>query len=80
MILLKTPKNYKTAGVQKMLRFKSLNDFNGECSDMELMLFSNCVIYDALKQNFDDNTETFEQMYDELTTRTQHSGNQLQLR
>lgn len=63
-----------------MLRFECLNDFNGECSDMELMLFSNCVIYDALQQNFDDDTEAFEQMYDELTTRTQHSGNQLQLR
>ena len=63
-----------------MLRFESLNDFNGECSDMELMLFSNCVIYDALHQNFDDDTEAFEQMYDELTTHTQHSGNQLQLR
>ena len=80
MILLKTPKNYKNRGGQKMLRFECLNDFNGECSDMELMLFSNCVIYDALKQNFEDDTEAFEQMYDELTTRTQHSGNQLQLR
>ena len=80
MILLKTPKNYKNRGGAKMLRFECLNDFNGECSDMELMLFSNCVIYDALHQNFDDNTEAFEQMYDELTTRTQHSGNQLQLR
>ena len=63
-----------------MLRFKSLNDFNSECSDMELMLFSNCVIYDALHQNFDDNNEAFEQIYDELTTRIQHSGNQLPLR
>lgn len=63
-----------------MLRFKSLTDFNCACSDMELMLFSNCVIYDALHQNFDDNSEAFEQMYDELTTRTQHSGNQLPLR
>lgn len=63
-----------------MLRFKSLTDFNGECCDMELMLFSNCVIYDALHQNFDDTSKAFEQMYDELTTRTQHSGNQLPLR
>ena len=63
-----------------MLRFKSLNDFKGECSDMELMLFNNCVIYDALHQNFDDNNEAFEQIYDELTTRIQHSGNQLPLR
>ena len=63
-----------------MLRFKCLNDFNGECSDIELIAFINCVIYDALNQNFDDNTEAFEQMYDELTTRTRHSGNQLQLR
>lgn len=62
-----------------MLRFKSLADFNGDCCDMELMLFSNCVIYDALHQNFDDDTEAFEQMYDELTTRIQHSGNQLPL-
>ena len=63
-----------------MLRFKSLADFNGGCSDMELILFSNCVIYDALHQNFDDNNEAFEQIYDELTTRTRHNGNQLPLR
>ena len=63
-----------------MLRFECLADFSGECSDMELIAFSNCVIYNALQQNFDDETEAFEQMYNELTTLTNHSGNQLPLR
>lgn len=63
-----------------MLHFECLSDFSGECSDMELIAFSNCVIYNALNQNFDDNSYEFEQMYNELTTRTKHSGNQLPLR
>lgn len=63
-----------------MLHFECLADFNGECSDMELIAFSNCVVYDALNQNFDDNSDEFEQMYNELTTGIKHNGNQLPLR